>query len=112
MACEDYPGVTLESYFAYDGDFVATLRTLGGHFGHLRAAWGHLRVTLGLLGEHLRHMGVTLGVTLGSDWGQFEYLWVPLGHLMDTLQFVFESLWVWEGPFSKKYYPYRFLMIL
>ena len=61
MACEGDFGVTLESLFVYDGDFVATLGSLGGYFWHLRAALGALWVTLGLLWEHLRHMGVPLG---------------------------------------------------
>ena len=40
LACEGDFGATLESFFVYDGDFVATLVSLGGHFGHLRAALG------------------------------------------------------------------------
>ena len=40
LACEGDFGVTLESLFVYDGDFVATLRSLGGHLWHLRAALG------------------------------------------------------------------------
>ena len=90
LACEGDVGVTLVSLFVYDGDFVATLGSLGGHFWHLRAALGARWVTLGLLWEHLRHIGVPSGghfeVILGSVWGQFEYLWMTLDHLMVTLQ--------------------------
>ena len=75
LACEGDFGVTLESLLAYDDDFVATLGSLCGHFWHLGRLWGHFGVTLGLLWEHLRHVGVTLGalwghfgVTLGSPW--------------------------------------------
>ena len=60
LACEGDFGVTLESFFAYDGDFVATWGSFCGHFWHLRAASAALWVTLGLLWEHLRHMGVPL----------------------------------------------------
>ena len=72
LACEGNFGVTLESLFAYDDDFVATLGSLCGHFWHLGWVWGHFDVTLGLLWEHLRHVGVTLGAL----WGQ---VWVSLG---------------------------------
>ena len=40
LACEGGFGVTLEFFFVYDGDFVAALVSLGGHFWHLRAALG------------------------------------------------------------------------
>ena len=92
--------VILESLFAYDDDFVATLGSLCGHFWHLGWLWGHFGITLGLLWEHLRHVGVTLGalrghfgVRFGSVWGQFGYRWVTLGHLMVILQ----SLWIHFG---------------
>ena len=61
LACAGDFGVTLESLFVYDVDSVATLGSLGGRFWHLRAAVGAFWVTLGLLREHLRHMGVPLG---------------------------------------------------
>ena len=61
LAFEGGFGVTLEELFIYDGDFVAILGSLGGHFWHLRAALGALWVTLELLCLHLRHMGVPLG---------------------------------------------------
>ena len=70
MAYEDDIGVTLESLFAYDGDFVATLGSLGGHFWHLRAAlgtlWVTLEVTLGILAAY----GSDFGVTLPLFWDQ------------------------------------------
>ena len=100
LACEGDFRVTLESLFAYDDDFVATLGSLCGHFWHLGRLWGHFGITLGLLWEHLRHVGVTLGalwghfgVRFGSVWGQFGYRWMTLGHLMVTLQ----SLWIHLG---------------
>ena len=40
LACEGDVGVTLELLFVYDGDFVAALGSLGGHFWHLRSALG------------------------------------------------------------------------
>ena len=81
LACEGDCGVTLESLFAYDGDFVATLGSVCSHYWHLRAALGALSVTLGLLWEHLRHMGVPSG----SLWGDFgislESVWVSVGDI-------------------------------
>ena len=111
LACEGDFGVTLESLFTYDDDFVATLGSLCGYFSHLGRLWGHFGITLGLLWEHLRHVGATLGslwghfvvrfgsvwgqvgVRFGSVWGEFGYRWVALGHLMVTLQ----SLWIHSG---------------
>ena len=56
--------VTLESFFAYDGDFVATMGALGGHFWYLRTAlgalWGHFGVTWGALAAYGGAFGVTL----------------------------------------------------
>ena len=76
MACEGDFGVTLESLFVYDGDVVATLGSLGGHFWDLKSAFGGI---LRSLREHLRHMGVTLG----SLWGYFGIslgsVWVSVG---------------------------------
>ena len=90
----------MESFFAYDGDFVAAWGSVCEHFWQLRAALEALWVTLGLLWQHLRHMGGPLGTvwgdfgtSLGSVWGQFGYPWVTLGHLMVTLQ----SLWIHLG---------------
>ena len=61
LARESDFGATLASFFSYDGDFVVTMGALGGNFWHLRMAlgalWADFGVTLGLLGEHLRHMG-------------------------------------------------------
>ena len=58
---------------------MATLGRFCGHYWHVRAALGALWVTLGLLLEHLRHVGGACGghfeVILGSVWGQFGYLW-------------------------------------
>ena len=56
---------TLGSLFVYDGDFVATLGSLGDHFWHLRAALGAVYVALAAYGSDF---GVTL--SLFSD--QFE----------------------------------------
>ena len=96
----------------YDDDFVATLGSLCGHFWHLGRLWGHFGVTLGLLWEHLRHMGVTLkpllghfGVSLGSallSVGDFASL---DGHFA----IIMESLWVYESPIQKNtHFPHRF----
>ena len=75
------------SLLEFEGGFGVTL----GHLG-------------GLLWEHLRHMGVTLGllwtyfnISLGSIWisvGDF-------GSLDNRLAMIVESLWVHEGPVSK-----------
>ncbi len=67
---------------------------------------------LGSLWEHLRHMGVTLGslwryfgISLGSVWvsvGDF-------GSLDSRFAMIVESLWVYEGSFSKNtHFPNRF----
>ena len=66
MACESDLGVSLESIFAYDGDFVATLGSLGGHFWHLKAAWDHFGVSLGALAAY----GGDFGAILGLFWNQ------------------------------------------
>ena len=90
MACEGDFRVTLESLFAYDGDFVGTLGSFCGHYWHLRAALGTLWVTLGFPLGALAAYGGDFGghfeVILGSVWGPFGYLCVTLGHLMITLQ--------------------------
>ena len=67
----------MESLFAYDGDFVATVGSFCGHYLHLRAALGTLWVTLGVtlgalaayggdfvgtLGLFLNVFGVSLGI--------------------------------------------------
>ena len=68
MARESDFGATLESFFIYDDDFVATLGALSGHFWHLRTAlgslWADFGVTWGALAAY--------GVTLGPFWGYFE----------------------------------------
>ena len=79
LACEGDFGVTLESLLAYDDDFVATLGSLCGHFWHLGRLWGHFGVTLGLLWEHLRHVGVTLGALWGQVWVSLGLVWVSVG---------------------------------
>ena len=98
LACEGDFGVTSESLFAYYGDFVATLGTFCGHYWHLRAASGALWIALGLLWEHLRHMGVNLGslsgdfgISLGSAWvfvGEF-------GSLDGHFAMIVKLLWVY-----------------
>ena len=54
LACEGDFGITLESLFVYDGDFVPTLGSLGGRFWYLRAAlwafWGRFGRTCGIWG--------------------------------------------------------------
>ena len=69
----------MRSLFTYDGDFVATLGSLGGHFLYLRAAlgalWGHFGVTLGALAAH----GSDFEATFGSLWGQFGVSFVVCG---------------------------------
>ena len=82
MACEGDFGVTLESLFVYDGDFVATLGLLGGHFWLLWRLWGHFGITLGAFAAYRGNFGTSLA----SLWGQFGYLWLTLRHLMVTLQ--------------------------
>ena len=86
MACEDDFGVTLESLFAYDGDFVGTLVSFCGHYLHLRTALETIWVTLGFTLGALAAYGGDFGVILGSVWGQFGYMWLTLGHLMVVLQ--------------------------
>ena len=80
MAGESDFGVTLEPFFAYDDDFVATLGSLCGHFWHLARLGGHFGVTLGLLWEHLRHVGVTLGSFWGQVWVSLGLVWVSVGN--------------------------------
>ena len=85
LACEGDFGVTLESLFAYDGDFVATLGLFCGHYWHLRAAlralWVTLWVTLGALAAY---GGAYFGFSLG-DFGS------PDGHFA----MIVESPWVY-----------------
>ena len=83
LACGGGFGVILAPLFPYDGDFVATLGPLGGHFWHVRAALGALLGYFGVTWGALAAYGVTLGpllrhlkVTLVSLWGQ---LGVSLG---------------------------------
>ena len=71
-------GATLESFFTYDDDFVATFVALRCHFGRLRTALGALWADFGVTWGALAAYGVTLGplwghfeVTLGSFWGHF-----------------------------------------
>ena len=71
MACEDDFGVTLESLFVYDGDFVGTLGSFCGHYWHLRAALGTLWITLGVTLGAPAAYGGDFGVTLGLFWDQF-----------------------------------------
>ena len=64
------------------------------------------------LWEHLRHMGVTLG----SLWAYFGIslasVWISVGDfgsLDGRFAVIVESLWVYEGPFSKNtHFPNRF----
>ena len=80
MACEGDFGITLESLFAYDGDFVGTLGSFCGRYWYLRVALGTLWVTLGCtLGALAAYRG-DFGFILGLVWGLFGYLWVTLGH--------------------------------
>ena len=60
--------VTLESFFAYDDDFVATLGSFLAFRAALGPIWHHFGFTLGAL--------AAVGVTLGALWGQ---VWVSLG---------------------------------
>ena len=70
---------------AFEGGF-------GGHFG----------VALGALAAYGDDFGVTLELFLGSVWGHF-------GSLDGHFAMVVESLWVYEGPFSKStHFPHRF----
>ena len=88
----------MESLFAYDGDFVATLGSFCSHYWHLRAAlgtpWVTLGVTLGALAAYGGAFGVSLrsfGISLGSvrvyvgDFGSFY------GHFA----MIVESFWVY-----------------
>ena len=54
----------MESLFAYDDDFVATLGSLGGYYWHLRAALGAFWVTLGVTLGALAAYGGDFGATL------------------------------------------------
>ena len=77
---------TLELFFTYDDDFVATSGALSGHFWHLRTALGALWADFGATWGALAAYGGDFGGILGSLWGQFGYLWVTLGQLMVSLQ--------------------------
>ena len=64
------------------------------------------------LWEHLRHMGVNLGL-LWVDFGiSLGSVWVSLGDfgsLDGRFAMIVKSLWVYEGPFSKNtHFPDRF----
>ena len=92
------------SLFVYDDDFVATLGSLCGHFWHLGRLWGHFGITLGLLWEHLRHVGVTLGALWGQVWVSLGSVWVSVddfGSLDGHFAIIVDSPWVYEGPLSK-----------
>ena len=116
LAFEGDSGVTLESLFAYDDDFVATLGSLCRHFWHLGRLWGHFGVTLGLLWEHLRHVGVTLGALWGQVWVSLGSVWVSVGDfgsLDGHFAIIVDSLWVYEGPLPKTHtFSPQILMIL
>ena len=83
LAHESDFGAPLESVFAYDDDFVATLGALCGHFWHLGTAlgalWVDFRFTLAALSAH--------GVILGPLWSHFEVtvrsLWGHFGVSFD-----------------------------
>ena len=83
---------------------MATLVSVGGDFWHLRAALWALRVTLVLLWEHLRHMGVPLG-SLRSDFGvSLGSVWVSVGKfgsLDGHFGMIVKLLWVCLSAFSK-----------
>ena len=53
LACEDDFRVALGSLFVYNGDFVATLGSLGGRFWNLRVC-GHFGVALGALAAYVQ----------------------------------------------------------
>ena len=69
---------------------------------------------LGLLWEHLRHMGVPLGSLWVSSGNSLGSVWVSVGDfgsLDGRFAMIVESLWVWvyEGPSSKNiHFPNRF----
>ena len=59
---------------------------------------------LGLLWEHLWHMGVPLGSLLHDFGISLGSVWVSVGDfgsLDGHFAMIVESLWVYEGPFSK-----------
>ena len=85
-----------------------------------------LWVHLGLTSAFECDFGVTLAslwaqfllirVTLGSLWGTLGPLWVYGGDctsLWEHYGMIVESLWVYEGPFSKNiHFPLQISMIL
>ena len=92
----------MESLFAYDDDFVATVRSFCVHFWHVRAALGAFGRHFGVTLEALAAYGNDFGVTFGLFLGQFGYLWVTLRHLMVALQSLWSHVGYTKGPFPKK----------
>ena len=84
MARESDFGATLESFFTYDDDFVATLGALSGHFWHLRTALGALWADFGVTWGALATYGVTLELLwahFGVTWGALAAYGLTLGSL-------------------------------
>ena len=102
----------MESFFAYDDDFVATLGSLLASRAALGPIWHHFGFTLGAPAA----CGGDFGGTLGSGLGQFvvslESVWVlvdDFGSLDGHFAMIVESLWVYEDSFSKNtYFPHIF----
>ena len=64
--------------------------------------WGRFGVALGSLWDHF-------GVTLGSLWGHFG---LTVGHF-EYMRVSLESLWVYEGPFSRNtHYPQDYIDLM
>ena len=83
---------------------MMTLWQLWGHFVVTSAFECGFEGTLGLLWEHLRHVGVTLGALWGQVWVSLGSVWVSVGDfgsLDGHFAIIVESLWVYEGPLSK-----------
>ena len=106
----------MESFFAYDDDFVATLGSLLAFRVALGPIWHHFGFTLGALAA----CGGDFGGTLGSGLGQFGVslgsVWVSVGEfgsLDGHFAIIVKLLRVYQSAFFQKHsFSPQILMIL